>query len=124
MKITITTESGDVTLDVEGDEIAEAAELIASLAPQKEVQHNEIEKVDLDNFPMDAAASLTTTMFQTWQFIVAHDNPNGVHISAVGRHFGLTNGAAGSRLEKLLQLGYVTKVRGNRSGRYRAITPR
>jgi hypothetical protein len=65
------------------------------------------------------AADMNDVSYKTWVFLVDNDNEVGVHLSAVGRHFGITPSAAQARCTKLMHLGHAKRVR---TGYYRALS--
>lgn len=55
-------------------------------------------------------ADLTDVQLQTWQYLVAHDRPDGVHYSEYSKDAKISQPVAISRLDKLAQLGLAHKV--------------
>lgn len=107
MKITISP-TGEIQMDTNGSTPAEVAGTILSI-------QRELRKAD-EVKPL-APVMLGTVMAETWDFLVEHDNPRGVHVQAVGQHFGISKETAGQRLIQLVNEGHAVRVS---VGRYRA----
>ena len=111
MRVTVSP-TGEISIESNGSKPADVAEMVRELRKQE---------------PKDEPApaeptrpvSLNDIQGAVYDWLVANDNPHGVHVGAVARQFNLTNGAAGSRLERLLKMGFVQRVG---AGRYRAVT--
>lgn len=105
MKVTISP-TGEIQLDTNGSTPAEIAALVRELSAKDEPRPQG-----------PAPVMLGTTMAETWDFLVEHDNPKGVHIQAVAQRFGISKDAAGQRLVQLVNEGHAERVV---MGRYRA----
>jgi len=62
------------------------------------------------------SASLSPQLVQTWEWLVAHDNPNGVQVHAIATGLNITVHAATFRGNRLIEKGLAHRVR---RGRYR-----
>lgn len=60
---------------------------------------------------------LTSEQYELWSWLVENDSPGGVHLAAIARHIGTTNGAANQRAIKLMRAGVIDRIR---RGYYRA----
>lgn len=59
---------------------------------------------------------LSAQTYETWQWLVANDDPNGVKVNAIADGLGITVHAATFRCNKLIEKGLAYRVR---RGRYR-----
>jgi hypothetical protein len=111
MKVTI-NHKGEVELDISNGDGQAAMDLIRSLQADARRKHVDMAKV--------STGRLNALQFKTWEFLAENDCEVGVHVDAIGRHLGITPGAAGQRCYTLVSLGYASRVS---NGRYRALTP-
>jgi DNA-binding MarR family transcriptional regulator len=61
---------------------------------------------------------LNRLQYRTWEYLVENDNPEGTHVSQVGRSFGISRTTANTRLLVLERMGYAKRVA---KGYYRAL---
>lgn len=103
----------DGKLDFEVDGPKEAATLARALQGKREAKEREhkhaVERVRLA--PQQEA---------TWAWLVAHDRPTGQPVDQLARELEISHSAATGRLQGLLRLGVVHKVK---RGHYRAGEP-
>lgn len=110
MQITIRPD-GEIRIDSNGSTPAEIAGTILSI--QQELRKQEQART------ADRPVSLNDCQGETYDWLVEHDNPRGVHRSAVAQAFNINGDAAGNRLQTLAAMGFARRVGG---GRYRAVT--
>lgn len=60
---------------------------------------------------------LTSEQYNLWSWLVENDSPNGIHLAAIARHVGCSNGAATQRAITLMRAGVLERLR---RGVYRA----
>lgn len=97
---------GTTVLETNGSSAADIAALI------RELQRKNDDALD------DRPASLNDIQGATYDWMVLHDKDQGIHISAIARAFGISNGAAGQRCYQLVKDGFATKIC---NGRYRPV---
>lgn len=107
MKITMSP-TGEITIDTNGSTPAEVAGTI--LAVQQELR-KQLEQAE-------RPVSLNDCQGATYDWMVEHDCEAGIHISSLGKAFGITTSAAGHRMTGLVRDGFVRNVG---TGRYRAV---
>lgn len=106
MKIRIETD-GTVEIDVNGGDAQAAVRLIRQLQAEAAPAAS-----------VDRPAELTPRQAAVYAVLAEH--PDGCHYTVVSDRLpGLTQAAANSRCQYLLQLGYAVRVR---SGVYRVVT--
>ena len=106
MRVTISP-TGEVQLDTNGSTPAEIAAVVRELQRTPEEAAAEKRPVELNDI-----------QGATYDWMVAHDKEQGIHISAIARAFTISNGAAGQRCYQLVKDGFATKVC---NGRYRPV---
>jgi hypothetical protein len=114
MHITIDPVTGKIEMDTNGSTPAEVAGTLLSI--QKEMRKQLAEEAR-GNRP--APVDLGNIGAELWDYLVDNDNPRGVHVGAIARHFGIDNGVAASRCQHLLDEKHAERVS---KGRYRAVT--
>lgn len=121
MKVTINSD-GEVTLDITNGDGQAALDLIHALQGDVKRQKSAEERREVHR---QAAAKvdgspLNVLQYRTWEYLCGNDCNDGIHVSSVGKAFGITNSAANTRLVALTNLGYAKRVH---RGYYRAIIP-
>jgi hypothetical protein len=111
VKITI-KQDGDICMETNGATPAEIAGVILSV-------QRELRKTDLTKLAEDRPVDLSDMQGATYDWMIAHDKDQGIHISSIARAFSISNGAAGQRCYQLVKDGFATKIC---NGRYRAVT--
>jgi hypothetical protein len=108
MKVSITTPEGvSVELDVSGDEVSEAANLVRNLgAPPAEKPA-----------PPAESLSLTPGQRDVYQVLLDHDCPDGCHITGISAVLETGYGATNQVLLTLVKRGLAVRVT---RGHYRA----
>lgn len=95
----------DGTVELELDDPSQTADALKIVAQLRgEEQGGEV-------------TNLNTAQYELWSWMVENDTPSGIHLSAIARHVGCTNGAANQRAITLMKLGAAERVR---QGYYRA----
>ena len=106
---------GTTIVDSNGSTPGEVAAFTLSL--QRELRDQvkaEVEEAQALSRP----ASLNDIQGATYDWMVAHDREQGIHIGAIARAFQISNGAAGQRCYQLVKDGFATKIC---NGRYRPV---
>jgi len=131
VRITVNTD-GSVTLEVQpGDDETQIMKVAGVWGAQASRQTPSIpalrpKVVGTFDFTKRPAGVFTGTehlnqkFYDTWACLVDHDRPDGIHLSAVARALSISDMAAGTRLARLTQRGYATRVS---KGCYRAVDP-
>ena len=108
MKIRIMP-SGEIHMDTNGAPPAEVAGVILSI--QRELRRD-------TKPPAKRPPSLSGNLAATYDYLIDNDSELGIHLSAVAENFGITSGAAGQRIHKLIRHGLAERVS---SGVYRGV---
>jgi DNA-binding MarR family transcriptional regulator len=66
------------------------------------------------------SAELNQSQYETWDFLIDHDCPQGVPVSGIARALNTTAGAISHRMSILVNRGYAVRTQ---RGYYRARTP-
>lgn len=119
MKIEITPD-GTVRLESNGSSPADVAAFTLSLQQElKKQAQAEAEAEAKSQLSQGRPVSLNDKQGETYDYLVANDNPNGIHLSAMATHFGVSKSVISHRLCVLQRDGFVYKVAG---GKWRAVT--
>ena len=111
---------GEVVINVTNGESGAALELLKALRAEQEGKKvSEIRSKSMTE-AAEKYGKLNGVQYRTWEYLVANDNPEGIHVSQVARAFGVSNAAANTRCLTLEKLGYAKRVH---KGYYRALTP-
>lgn len=116
MKISVNPRTGAMEFDATPEEAVALMNLQQQVAVAQETAAETAE--------VEAAADsagMTQTLYLAWDYLVQHENAvNGVTTSAVARALRITRTAASSRLQSLLEQGFVERIS---RGRYKAVCP-
>jgi hypothetical protein len=115
MKVNVKAD-GTVELDVSNGEGQAALDLIHALQADARASARLVEEVAATR--QAESAGLSQLLYRTWEYLVENDRPDGVHVSAVARAFGINDSAASERMQALLKAGNAKR---SRRGYYRAI---
>ena len=105
MKITVTPGKAEATVDT--DDPAQAAAFVKALwngsgKKRKAIEGPKVVMPDVE---------LTTVQTKTWNWIVAHDSPQGVTSQEVADGLGIAHSAANYRLGELVSKGVIYRPR-------------
>jgi hypothetical protein len=117
MKVDITPD-GAIHVDSNGSTPGEIAAFTLSVQRELRQQQAEAEAAKV-NGDLQRPVSLNDLQGETYDWLVAHDVEQGVHLSAVAAAFMLTKEAASHRLQTLADMGFARRVG---TGKYRAVT--